>query len=465
MTKDDKKNKLILHDKNIYKGLIILAFPLMINNFVKTIHDIIDLYFVGRIDGYSTQSINSIQLTFPIFFMYISLGIGLSIAGTALISQLIGSNQKLLARKYAAQLVIFSLFVGIGLNIFSYFFSPLIMEWMGTTGYTLENSSNYLRIRSFELPGLFVFFAYTAIRQSSGDTFSPMIYGSLIVLVNIVLTWLFIEVLGYGVSGAAYATLFANLLGLPLIIRSLFFARHGIILKKQCLVWDKHIIKEITVTALPAAGGQAITAMGFILMNGVILSFGEETVAAFGVVNRISMLILYPVMAIGGVTAAFIGQNIGNLNKDRAKETFRKSLILSVFLMAIGSLSFMGFREFFVSLFLEEDSAITLAKQYMFFLLLGLPLMAIFQSFLGVFNGSGNTLYTLAISVTRLWIFRIPLILYFRNYTDLGSSGVWYAMLLSNILIIIVGIGLYRFVDFKPKIRKKNPNLVLEKAT
>ncbi|MFK5883214.1 MAG: MATE family efflux transporter [Candidatus Izemoplasma sp.] len=465
MTKEDKKNHLILHDKNIYKGLIILALPLMLNNLVKTIHDIIDLYFVGGIEGYGTKAISAISLTFPIFFMYLSLGIGLSIAGTALISQLIGSNQKELAKKYAAQLVILSLLIGIGLNVFSFFFSPMIMEWMGTTGYTLENSSNYLRIRSFELPGLFVFFAYTAIRQSSGDTVSPMIYGTLMVLVNILLTWLFIDILGYGVSGAAYATLFANLLGLPLIIRSLFFAKDGITLTKEDLVWDKHIIKDISVTAIPAAVGQAITAMGFIFMNSIILSFGDETVAAFSVVNRISMLILYPVMAIGGVSAAFIGQNIGNLNKERARKVFTKSIVLSVSIMVIGLLSFMTIRENLVSIFLEEESAIDLATKYMFFLLIGLPAMAVFQSFLGVFNGSGNTKFTLFISVSRLWLFRIPLILSFKQFTNLNSSGVWYAMLLSNFLVIFIGIALYRKVDFLPKVTKVKPNLVLEKAT
>lgn len=462
MTKDQKKKHLILNDKNIYKGLIILAFPLMLNNLVKTVHDIVDIYFVGRIENYSTEAISSIQLTFPVVFAYLSLGIGLSVAGTALISQLLGSGQDNLARKYAAQLVIFSLIVGIVLNIVSYFFSPIVMEMMGTSGYILENSSRYLQIRSFELPSLFVFFAYTAIRQSGGDTVSPMLYGSFMIIVNIVLSWYFIEVLGHGVSGAAYATLIANLVGAPLIIRSLFFAKSGITLRKKCFVWNKHIITDISVTAIPAAFGQAFTAIGFGFMNGIIYSYGQETVAAFGVGNRISSLILYPVMAIGGVTAAFIGQNIGAKNIKRAKETFFKSIILSFSLMAFGSLVFLNIREQLVSIFLSEETAINLATEYMFFLLIGLPLMAIFQSFIGFYNGSGNTKYTFIISVTRLWILRIPFLVSLKTFTDLGSSGIWYAMLVSNFVIIFVGIFLYKKVDFIPK--RKNKKLLLEKS-
>lgn len=462
MSKDKIREHRILHDKNIYKGLIILAFPLMINNFIKTIHDIIDMFFVGRIEDYSIEAIASIQLTFPVVFAYISLGIGLSVAGTALISQLMGSQRMDLAKKYSAQLVMFALFLGIILNVVSFFLSPVIMEAMGATGYILENSSNYLRIRSFELPVMFVFFAYTAIRQSSGDTVTPMLFGTFMILVNIVLSWYLIEKVNLGVSGAAYATLTANLVGAPLIFYSLMKAKTGIVLSKENFIVDLEVIREITITAIPAAFGQALTAVGFGFMNSIIFSYGPITVAAFGIGNRISSLIMYPVMAIGGVTAAFIGQNIGNKNIPRAKEIFKKALILSVSIMATGAFFFMNVRGFMVGLFLDDAEAITLANEYMFYLLLGLPLMAVFQTFLGVYNGSGNTKYTFMLSVTRLWLLRIPLLVSFKTFTDLGSSGVWYAMLISNFIIMIVGFYFYKKVDFEPKVRVKRKPLVLK---
>ena len=106
MSKDEKKRNLILHDKNIYKGLLILAIPLMLNNFIKTIHDVIDMYFVSNIPGFSTEAISSISLTFPVVFTFISLGIGLSAAGTALISQQVGSGQFDQAKKFATNLVV-----------------------------------------------------------------------------------------------------------------------------------------------------------------------------------------------------------------------------------------------------------------------------------------------------------------------------------------------------------------------
>ena len=187
MTKDEKKRHLILHDPNIYKGLFLLSIPLMLNNLIKTIHDVIDMYFVSEIPGYSAEAVSSISLTFPIVFTFISFGIGLSAAGTALISQHVGSHQMDQAKKYASQLVMIALILGVFLNIFAYFSAEPIMRLMGTEGFVLENSVKYLKIRSFELPVVFLFFAFTSNRQTSGDTVTPVIYGVITIVVNIIL--------------------------------------------------------------------------------------------------------------------------------------------------------------------------------------------------------------------------------------------------------------------------------------
>jgi putative MATE family efflux protein len=453
LTKDEKKQHLILNDKNIFKGLLILSIPLMLNNLIKTFHDVIDMFFVSEIPGYSTEAINSISLTFPVFFTYISLGIGLSAAGTALISQHLGSKQMEKAKRFAANLVLIALFLGIALNIGAFFLAEPVMKLMGTQGYVLENSVKYLKIRAFELPFVFIFFAFTAIRQSSGDTVTPVIYGVITVVINIILSPLLISTFGFGVSGAAMATLIANVCVIPFIGYQLFNAKQGVTIDKNILHVDLDIARKIAKYAIPASLGQSITAIGFIIMNSIIVTYGDPTVAAFSVGNRITSIILHPVMAIGGVLAAYLGQNIGNQNPTRAREAFRKAMLLSVLLMAMGSFIVIWFRAPLIGIFIKDDpQALNLGVEYMFYLLIGLPLMGIFQTFIGTFNGTGNTKFTFAFSIARLWLLRIPAILIFKYTTNIGSSGIWYAMLISNILIIFVGIFFYKQVDFMPKI-------------
>ncbi|AUD62768.1 hypothetical protein BK010_03890 [Tenericutes bacterium MO-XQ] len=464
MTKEQKKQHLILHDPNIYKGLLILSIPLMLNNLIKTLHDVVDMFFVSEIPGYSTEAINSISLTFPVFFTYISLGIGLSAAGTALISQQVGSKQMFQARKYASNLVVIALILGIVLNVGAYFFANPVMRLMGTEGFVLENSVKYLKIRSFELPFLFIMFAFTAIRQSSGDTVTPVIYGVATVIFNIILSPILITYAGLGVSGAAYATLIAQVVVMPFIIYLLFRNKTGVTIQKEHLILDPDVTHKIIMYSIPAALGQAITAIGFIIMNTLIVTYGDPTVAAFSVGNRINSIILHPVMAIGGVLAAYLGQNIGNENPDRARLAFRKAMVLSAGLMALGSFIVIWFRSPLLSIFIKEDPvALALGVEYMFYLLIGLPLMGIFQTFMGTFNGTGNTKFTFVFSITRLWILRIPIILIFKYFTEVGSSGIWYAMLISNFVIILPGIYFYRQIDFKPKIEIERKRKKLDK--
>lgn len=465
ISKDEKKRQLILFDKHIYKGLIIMALPLMLNNFIKTIHDIIDMFFVGRIPEYGIEAINSIQLTFPVFFTFISLGIGLSAAGTAIISQLVGANKIEKAKQYAGSLIIIAVVLGILLNVFAFFMGPIIMELMGAEGYVLAESSKYIRIRSFGLTFMFLFFAFTSIRQASGDTVTAVVYGVITIVINIILSPILIQTFDMGVSGAAYATLAANLVIVPFYARQLFINKTGITIRfiDFKVRWTQTM--DLIRTAIPASLGQSITAIGFILINTIIYTYGDQVLAAFTIGNRINSMILHPVMAIGGVVAAYIGQNIGNNNPQRARETFRKAMLLSVGISVFFAIIFMFLRRPLVSIFLKEDpEAIELAVQYMIFVLFSIPLMAIFQTFIGTFNGNGRTGYTFMISITRLWILRIPLVLLFTYVTKIGAAGIWTAMTISNLLIVIPGIILYKKLKFSPVIKAVKKREPLEKV-
>ncbi len=468
MTTDEKKRYLILKDPNIYKGLILLALPLMLNNLIKTLHDIVDMFFVTFTDGAtSSQAVASIQLTFPVIFTFLSLGMGLSIAGTALISQAIGAAKYDTGKKYAGQLLLVAIIAGVILNVLAFISAPFIMRWMGAQGFVYENSVSYLRIRAFELPFLFSFFAYLGIRQASGDTLSPVLVSGSAIILNIILSPIFIIVLNLGVPGAAYATLISHGLIMPIGIIRLFFAKDGIRLNIKVIIGSTMmslseritIIRKIIKTAIPASVGQAITAIGFGVMNGVIYSFGEETVAAFGVGNRLLSMVLHPVMAMGAILSAYIGQNIGALNPSRAKETFRKCMTLSVGIMIVGASGILVIREPLAALFMGDDPvALQLTVDYMFFILIGLPLMAIFQTFIGTYNGTGNTHFTMILSITRLWVIRIPLVLLMAYLLPgRGSRVIWEAMLISNLLIAFLGFVLYLRIDFQPKIEVKKP--------
>jgi len=465
MSTDVKKSHLILKDKNIYKGLIILSLPLMLNNLLRTLHDIVDMFFVARIAGLATESVSAIQLSFPIMFTFVALGIGISVAGTALISQFIGAKKEDQAVHYAGQLFWVAILASLIFLVLAYVSAPAVVASMGASGYVLDATVQYIRIRSFELPYSFLFFALLATRQASGDTASPVYIGGTAIILNIIFSPILIQTFNMGVAGAAYATILANLLMFPFLLHRFFFAKTGIRLDLKALKPDFSVMKEIIKVAIPASVGQSLTAVGFGVMNGIIYSLGIETVAAFGIGNRLTSLVLLPVLAMGSIISAFIGQNIGALNQERAREVFKKAMILTTGILAVGSLMMLPFREPIIKLFIQDDPvSLALAVEYLFFILVGLPLMGVFQSFLGTFNGTGYTKYTFYMAVIRLWGLRIPVTLLFREFTSLGSSGVWWSILISNFVMAGIGLVFYKLISFEPRI-KNAPTITIPAIT
>ena len=190
-----KKEHLILHDKNIIKGLLLLALPVMLNNIIKAFHDVVDTFLVSNINDVESAvsaQISAIGFVSPILTICQALAIGMMTAGTALMSQYIGAEDKKRASKVSAQLLMLCGIVGVIFNILLFFLAPSILRMMDAQGELFDYSLKYIRIRSFELVGLFIFYAYQATRQSEGDTVTPVIINGTSIILNIIFTVIFI---------------------------------------------------------------------------------------------------------------------------------------------------------------------------------------------------------------------------------------------------------------------------------
>jgi len=435
-----QKQQLIL-EGNISKVILTLAAPIMFNNLVQTLYNLADTYWVSKL---GTSQMASITLVFPVIFLTLSIGIGINVAGTALISQYVGSNDQKNATRVATQMFSFSLILSIVLGILGYFSTPYIIKAMGGTGDVFTYSTQYLSIMFWEIPGMFLFLVYTSIKQGQGDTVTPMILNVMGVVLNIILDPIFIFTFGMGIKGAAIATVLSRMIFALYAIYTLFTHKNGIFLNKNNLRLERKTLNEIITIGLPASLGQSAAAFGFIILNGFVISYGADTLAAFGIGNRINSLILMPVMGIGNALATIIGQNLGANKNDRAKLAVKTALKLSTIFMISGGIVLFTLSPNIVSIFVTEDPEVfRQGTEYLRLICAALPLMGFFQVFVGTFQGSGHTVYAMMMDMGRLWCLRIPLIMLFKKYTQWGSSGVWYAMVLSNALICIFGLAIY----------------------
>lgn len=462
--KRSNKTHLILNDKNIIKGILLLSLPIMLNNIIKAFHDVVDTFMISKMDELPeivSAQMGAIGFVMPIFNICQALAIGMMTAGTALMSQYIGAKKPEKASKVSGQLLLLCAIVGVIFNAILYFLAPTILRLMNAETYLFDYSLQYLRIRSFELSSLFIFYAYQSTRQSQGDTVTPVIINSSSIVVNIIFTAIFIFGFNLGLAGAAYGTLIANIAIVPICILHMVKSSK-IRLTKETIKPDIKYDKKILSLGIPSAIAQAFTSLAFLIINGMMAGYDNGILTPITVGNKINSMMLFPVMGIGTVLATFVGQNIGAGNIKRAKKSFFSAIFLSVLITTIGMLCLLPFKPQLAKIFLDIPSEIDICVEYLNFLLLGLPLMGIFQCFNGLFQGAGRTGIVLIFATTRLWIMRVPVLTLLLKVFDVGYPAVWICMVISNFGAVILGMFLYKFIDFKPKINKMHQKIKQE---
>ena len=442
MEKLDKRN-LILRG-NLYKVIITLALPIMLNNFIQTLFNLADAYYVGQL-GYVEFAATA--FVWPVNFLFISIGIGISIAGTSILSQCIGAEKYDEANRVSSQLIVVSCIISVIFAIVGYFATPLIVSLMGATGDLAKFGSIYLQITFLDTPFMFFYFSFNAIMNSQGDTIKPTILSGICALLNIILDPIFIFTLNMGVAGAAIATLISK--AILAILGGFILVKYSSIIRPSIknFKFDKEIVKQLIRIGLPSTIGQSGSSLGFLVLNSFILSYGSITMAAFGMVNRITSLVMQPAMGIGAAMTAIVGQNLGNSQIDRVKEAFKKSMSLSLYMSITGCVLLLVFDNQIINFFIkaeENPEVISQGITYLKYIAYSMPLMGIFSILQGIFQGSGHTKYSMAMEIGRLWIVRIPLILMFKHLTTAGETGIWFSMSFSNLLVCIFGFWLYR---------------------
>ncbi|MFA5693278.1 MAG: MATE family efflux transporter, partial [Acholeplasmataceae bacterium] len=326
--KISKNTKRMLEGKRIWSYMLLLSLPILINNLIKSFNGMVDVYFISRMKGASNEAINSaisaMNLHDSFNNLILALGVGLGIAAMAVVSQFLGAKREDKAKEYSGQFVVFSFVLGIILTAFTLAFSWGFIPLLGAKGATYDYSLTYFNIRSLEQISVVFFIVYQAIRQAEGSTITPTILNILGILLNILLTWLFVDVLSLGVAGSAWSTVIGNTIFMPFMLFDLFFSKKYFKINFKLMKPNFKLLKEIWPFAYPAAFSHGVTFLGFLIINAFILfQYGDVISASFATGNKISNILMNPIYAITTIGAVFIGANIGNNRPDRALKTYR----------------------------------------------------------------------------------------------------------------------------------------------
>jgi putative MATE family efflux protein len=276
------------------------------------------------------------------------------------------------------------------------------------------------------------------------------------VLLNFVLDPLFIfgwgPVPGYGVMGAAIATLGTQGVAAIIGIAVLRLGRHGIHVRRRDFIPDFGYIKRAFFLGFPASVEMSARAMGLLVMSFLIASFGTLTLASYGVGSNILQVVMIPAMGLSMAVSTLAGQNIGAGNIDRAARIGRLGAWLGfASLTGLGLIVFL-FAPWLVAFFVPGDADVIAAgSTFLRIMALSWGFMGVQFALTGVLRASGNMVIAMMLTLVSQWVLQFPLAYVLSKHTSLAAQGIWWAFPITNVITVLITICVYARGDWKKK--------------
>ncbi|USZ77683.1 MATE family efflux transporter [Halorussus vallis] len=413
--------------------LFLLSVPIVITNLFQTAYNLADTFWVGQ---YKTEALAAISFAFPMVFLLISLGMGLSVAGSVMVAQNVGAGEEREAEYAASQTVAFAIVASILLGIAGYFVVDDLLRFFGAAPDVYRLAVDYMRVISLGLVFMFGFLMFISLMRGYGDTVTPMVVMFFSVLLNIILDPFLIFGWGpfprMGLEGAAYATIFSRALALVAGLGIMFAGIRGVEIHLRDMRPNLAFAKRILRIGLPASIEGTGRALSVNLMLLVVGMFPTTVVAAFGIGTRVLSVVFMPAIAVARGVETMSGQNIGANNYDRAAETSKfAAKAMFVVLSLVGVVGWI-WAEPIVGVFTTNADVVDVGVTFMRYVAPTFGFMGIMRSYNGSFRGAGKTLTAAAISVGTLGLLRLPFAWVAAN--ELGSSGIWLSFAVTNVV-------------------------------
>ena len=452
MNLNDQKLQMI-RDEKIPKVLIKLGVPTMVGMMVSALYSVVDAYFVGWL---GTSQMGAVSIVFPIVQIIVGLGMTFGSGAASYISRLLGEENVDQANRTASTALFSSLVIGVVSIVISLCFLDNILVALGATEtilpYAREYALIYIAGAILNIINVTMNNIITAEGRAKLTMISMLIGGGL----NVILDPLFIFPLGFGVRGAAIATVVSQAATTCLYLWFILSKKGYLRFSSRLFTFSGTIYGEVFKVGVPILVFQILTSAAMGLSNTAASVYGDSAVAAVGVVTRIMTLGTYVVFGYMKGFQPVAGYNYGAKNYDRLNEATKVSLKWATIFCATVALLIIIIPKQIISLFSENDRALidigvrALRANGIIFPLYGFQ-MVYMALFLAMGRGKEGGL----LSISRQGLFFIPAILIMPHL--FGLEGVIWAQpsadLLSVVLTAVLALGLNKKIKaFKEQI-------------
>ncbi|MES2110230.1 MAG: MATE family efflux transporter [Bacteroidota bacterium] len=430
---------------SIRRAVFLLAVPMIMEMIMESVFAVVDIFFVGKLGN---EAVATVGLTESVLSLVYSVAIGLSMAATALVARRVGEKNLDGAAHAGMQTIVFAVVLSVVIAIVGVTFAESILHLMGANDKMIAENIVYTRVMFGGNVVIMLLFLINGIFRGAGDASIAMRSLWIANICNIILCPLLIygwgPVPALGLKGAAFATTFGRGVGVAYQMYRLFIKRGLLHFYASHIRPHKELLKQIVKIGSTGTIQFLVSSASWIFLARLMAGFHEAAMAGYQVSIRILIFFLLPAWGLSNAAATLVGQNLGAGKPERAEQSVITTGIYTTIFMAAVSLFFYLFGTPVVNFMNSDPQARHYAIQSLRIISLGYIFFGIEMVTMNAFNGAGDTRTPTIVNLLAFWLFQIPLAWFLAENYIKEPRGVFYAVLLSQLVAATLGYTLFK---------------------
>ena len=436
---ENAENELMARMK-VSKAVATMAIPSVISSLVTVVYNMADTFFVGQ-TGDPLQ-VAAVSLTNPIFILFMAFANMFGMGGSAVASMALGEQNQKRMKQVSAFITYASLAVGILFALVLVGFMQPILSIFGANEETYVLARGYVFHISYGAPFIIWSAAASFVVRSEGASKEAMIGSMIGTIANIVLDPVLISGFHLGAAGAAVATTLGN------ILASLYYLWYFVKKSNNFSIGIRNftcrygIFSGICSCGLPTAIFSTLMSVSTIVLNQILVAYGNAPVAAIGIVFKANMFITFLQMGLANGVQPLLGYNFGSGDKKRFQDIAAYTKKCCIVIGILATLLFFVFRRQIIGLFIQDEEVIMYGVRMLIAYMLSGPVIGILFMNMNCMQSVGKAFWATILSVLRQGVLLIPL-LFLLNALG-GLTGVIYGQALTDYIAVILSVLMWR---------------------
>ena len=435
---------------SLTRAIWLLAVPMVLELLMESVFAVCDIFFVSRLGD---DAIAAVGLTEAMLTIVYALAIGLAISGTALVARRVGEKNAEGAVRAATAAITVGVLGGIVLGLPGLFFADELLGLMGATDAVVETGAGYARIILGLNVVVMLIHLQNGILRGAGDAGLAMRSLWIANGINLVLDPCLIFGLGpfpeLGMTGAAAATAIGRGTGVLYQLYVLRSGRSRIVLRGPGFQVRPKLVLEILRLSTGSIGQLLIATTSWVALMRIVAPFGDAAVAGYTIAIRIVLFAFLPAWGLSNAAATLVGQNLGARQPDRAERSVWLTGVYNMAFLGLVSVLFLAFAPELISIFTEEEDTFESGVSALRILSYGYVFYAWGMVLVQALNGAGDTMTPTWMNGIAFWLLQIPLAWALAGPGDMGPTGVFWSVCVSQSTLAAMAVFVFRRGEWK----------------